>query len=51
MSKVDWNFIKLFASFLSVGVIISLSFFLGLKMIDYHFPSKFDKLIHCKKDN
>lgn len=51
MDSDNWGFFKFAAAMGSMMLIGSLLFFSGLKAIDYHFPSKFDKLIHCKKDN
>jgi len=49
MDKDDWKFVKGLVCITSVLVIAMLSLGLGFKAIDYHFPSRFDKLIHCNK--
>lgn len=49
MDSKDLGFIKLLASILLCGVVMTLALLLGFKTIDYYFPSKFDKLVHCNK--
>lgn len=51
MGTDETNFLKLMGCITIIIVSAILSLMLGFKAIDYHFPSKFDKLVHCNKAN